>query len=242
MKMSYLRQKSAWQIFMACVVANALVGCASFSTARSPSCTDNATAFASGTQSVRGGYYRVNPGDTLTGIATSFGRDVASVARWNHILPSDTVLAGQVLRVAPVAETSVTGDDASTRGLAVHDGVGFQWPARGPIITPFAGGRSKGIDIGGTAGEPVKAAQSGRVVYAGEGIKAYGLLVIIKHNAHLLTAYGNNRRLLISEGAVVNAGQVISEMGAGADGEGSLRFEIRKDGRAVDPRDYLPKQ
>ncbi|WP_234480854.1 murein hydrolase activator EnvC family protein [Paraburkholderia nemoris] len=127
-------------------------------------------------------------------------------------------------------------------GIEAADTARFAWPARGLVTPVFVAGRSSGIEIGGSAGDPVKAAEAGRVVYAGGRIKAYGLLIIIKHDSHFLTVYGNNRRLLVKEGEAVTRGQTIAEMGADTSAVASLRFEIRTDGRPVDPLDFLPKQ
>ena len=103
-------------------------------------------------------------------------------------------------------------------------------------------GSKKGIDIGGRIGQPVYAAAAGDVVYSGSGLVGYGNLVIIKHDDVFLSAYGQNRRLLVKEGDRIKAGQMIAEMGqTGKDGA-ILHFEIRQDGKPVDPLRYLPRQ
>ncbi len=118
------------------------------------------------------------------------------------------------------------------------------WPAEGSILTRFSPGKPgrKGIDIGGRLGDPVKAAAAGRVVYSGKGIPRYGNLLIIKHNDKFLSAYAHNRRLLVEEGAWVAKGQKIAEMGRSGTGvtQVMLHFEIRVDGKPVDPMAYLP--
>ena len=93
--------------------------------------------------------------------------------------------------------------------------------------------------IGGKPSEPVKAAATGRVVYAGTGMEAYGPLIIIKHDATIITAYGHNRVLLVREGDAVTQGQTIAEMGAGTNGSGSLQFEVRSNGKPVDPHGWF---
>ena len=100
----------------------------------------------------------------------------------------------------------------------------------------------KGIDIGGHADQPVKAAAHGKVVYAGSGLVGYGRLIIVKHNENLLSAYGHNNKLLVKEGEQVSAGQMIAKMGSSGTNRNELYFEIRKNGKPTDPLKYLPKQ
>jgi lipoprotein NlpD len=120
--------------------------------------------------------------------------------------------------------------------------VAFSWPARGPILNAFDDSKNKGINIGGTAGEPVKAAADGRVVYAGNGLRGYGNLIIIKHNATYLTAYAHNRALMVKEGDPVTRGEKIAEMGNSDSDRVMLHFEVRLQGKPVDPMKYLPPQ
>lgn len=120
----------------------------------------------------------------------------------------------------------------------------WRWPSSGAILKRFAGATtlSKGIDIGGKLGEPVLAAASGQVVYAGSGLRGYGKLLIIRHNDTFLSAYAHNNRLLVKEGDFVKAGQKIADMGSsGTDGV-KLHFEIRRDGTPEDPLRYLPRR
>jgi lipoprotein NlpD len=118
----------------------------------------------------------------------------------------------------------------------------FAWPARGPVINGFDDSKNKGINIGGVAGEPVKAAADGRVVYAGNGLRGYGNLIIIKHNATYLTAYAHNRALMVKEGDPVTKGEKIAEMGNSDSDRVMLHFEVRQLGKPVDPMKYLPPQ
>jgi lipoprotein NlpD len=185
---------------------------------------------------VPAGFYRVNPGDSLQSIAAAFGQRPEDIANWTRMTPTMSVTAGQILRVAPPPATAPGGTmppEASSVRLA--------WPVRGPILSTFGAGKSKGIVIGGRIGDPVRAAAAGRVVYAGTGMEAYGPLIIIKHDATLITAYGHNRTLLVKEGDAVTQGQTIAEMGADANGSGSLQFEVRSGGKPVDPLALLPK-
>ena len=121
--------------------------------------------------------------------------------------------------------------------------VSWQWPVRGDIIQTFAGrqpGR-QGIDIAAARGTTIKAAASGRIVYAGEGLSSYGKLIIIKHNEQYLSAYAHNRVMLVKEGQNVDAGDAIAEMGDTGTDKVKLHFEVRKKGKPVDPLRYLPK-
>ena len=124
---------------------------------------------------------------------------------------------------------------ASSASVASPKGAWLMWPASGDIVTKFGEGGSKGIDIGGKLGEPVKAAAAGRVVYAGTGLRAYGPMIIVKHNNDYLSAYAHNSKLLVKEGDMVKQGTTIAEMGPGPNNKPLLHFELRKSGQAVDP-------
>jgi len=118
--------------------------------------------------------------------------------------------------------------------------ISWAWPASGPVTTPFDDVRSKGVAIAGKAGDPVLAAADGRVVYAGSGLRGYGNLVIVKHNATYLTAYAHNQALLVKEDQVVRRGQKIAEMGSSDTDRVQLHFEVRRLGKPVDPARVLP--
>lgn len=121
---------------------------------------------------------------------------------------------------------------------------GWAWPASGLLIGRFSsnGSLNKGIDIAGELGQPVLAASDGTVVYAGSGLRGYGELIIIKHSDTYVSAYGHNRRLLVKEGQQVKAGQTIAEMGSTGADRVKLHFEIRRQGKPVDPLQYLPRR
>lgn len=121
---------------------------------------------------------------------------------------------------------------------------GWAWPSSGAVIGRFSsnGSLNKGIDIAGELGQPVLAASDGSVVYAGSGLRGYGELVIIKHSDTYVSAYGHNRRLLVREGQRVKAGQTIAEMGSTGTDRVKLHFEIRRQGKPVDPLQYLPRR
>jgi lipoprotein NlpD len=253
----YLCAQSCRRLVLLCAVLTMLSGCAS---APRPVASAEAAApdvAASSTVPgvplpVEAGFYRVNEGDTLERIAKSFGRTPASVARWNKMPVTGPVSVGQVLRVAPpvsaesqpaaVAPLRPAASAKPGQVSATSETARFKWPVPGPVNVKFAAGRSKGIELGGRAGEPVRAAEGGKVVYVGASVKAYGRLIVIKHDGHFVTAYGNNRKLLVKEGAVVTQGQTIAEMGTDKGGSAVLKFEVRKDGKPVDPLTYLPKR
>ncbi|WP_186118036.1 peptidoglycan DD-metalloendopeptidase family protein [Burkholderia gladioli] len=127
-------------------------------------------------------------------------------------------------------------------GSAGPSSVSFAWPVRGPILNQFDDSKNKGVNIGGAAGTPVKAAADGRVVYAGNGLRGYGNLIIVKHDATYLTAYAHNRALMVKEGDSVTKGQKIAEMGNSDSDRVMLHFEVRRQGKPVDPLKYLPPQ
>lgn len=118
----------------------------------------------------------------------------------------------------------------------------WQWPVRGQLMAGFQTDSSngKGIDIAASSGQPVVAAADGDVVYAGNGIQGSGNLIIIRHNERLLSAYAHNRNLLVVEGARIRAGDTIGEVGINTSGQSVLHFEIRQDGKPVDPLQFLP--
>ncbi|HTN34571.1 MAG TPA: peptidoglycan DD-metalloendopeptidase family protein [Marinobacter sp.] len=120
--------------------------------------------------------------------------------------------------------------------------INWRWPHVGTVIAGYStsGKVNKGIDIAGKAGDGVRAAANGSVVYAGNGLLGYGNLIIVNHNEHYLSAYAHNRKILVQEGENVKAGQVIAELGSSGVERPMLHFEIRKNGNPVDPIQYLP--
>lgn len=212
------------------------------------------------------GYYTVKPGDALIRIGLENGQSWKDIARWNNLENPNLIEVGQVLRVVPPSQvaTVVVGSDSATTsrpvttatpapvatspaassggGSVSDDGLGFMWPATGPLLAGFDEARNKGYDIGGKAGDPVLAAADGRVVYAGAGLRGYGNLVILKHNNTFLTAYAHNQTLLVKEDQSVRKGQKIAEMGSTDADRVKLHFEIRRQGKPVDPARYLPSR
>jgi lipoprotein NlpD len=122
------------------------------------------------------------------------------------------------------------------------DDVTWIWPAGGKLVATYSDGGSKGIDIAGKAGDPVVAAGDGKVVYSGTGLRGYGKLVIVKHNNTYLSAYAHNQTILVKEGQSVSKGQKIAEMGNTDADQVKLHFEVRRQGKPVDPLKYLPQR
>ena len=151
---------------------------------------------------------------------------------------------GELAAVSPkVAEApTVLAPPVLPPPVVGPDDVPWMWPTSGKVISPFSESGNKGLDFAGKAGEPVLAAGDGKVVYAGAGLRGYGELVIVKHNATFLSAYAHNRKILVKEGQQVSRGQKIAEMGNTDADSVKLHFEIRKQGKPVDPAQYLPKR
>lgn len=172
---------------------------------------------------------RAAPGGTVAGASPAGG--VAPVAGSGAQAP------------AAVAQASAPGSasPAAQPGRDAEEDVAWAWPAAGPLLSGFDEARqAKGLSIGGKAGDPVLAAADGRVVYAGAGLRGYGNLVIVKHNNTFLTAYAHNQTLLVKEDQAVRRGQKIAEMGSTDADRVKLHFEIRRQGRPVDPARLLP--
>ncbi|MCZ8114904.1 peptidoglycan DD-metalloendopeptidase family protein [Silanimonas sp.] len=141
---------------------------------------------------------------------------------------------------APVPASTPTGP----AGTGAFRAGQWQWPTQGQVISRYAEGDKarQGIAIAGSAGQPVRAAAAGTVVYSGAGLVGYGELIIIKHNDEWLSAYGHNRRRLVAEGANISAGQQIAELGRTGTSRDMLHFEIRRNGKPVDPTPLLPRR
>jgi lipoprotein NlpD len=211
----------------------------------------------------------VQKGDTLYGIAFRNGIDVRDLASWNRIGPPYTIYPGQRLLLypksggytatkpatpttkpgAPRPTTPTTGTPTAPRPAPpapppATSPFKWTWPASGPILNGYVAGEptKQGIDIGGASGDPVRAAGDGVVVYSGAGLVGYGELIIVKHNDAWLSAYGHNRARLVNEGQIVKAGQQIAELGRTGAAREMLHFEIRYNGKPVDPQAYLPKR
>ena len=158
--------------------------------------------------------------------------------------------ASAVVAASPTASPTASGAAVPAVPVVVpspiaatregDDDVNWLWPSAGTVVAPFEEGKSKGLAISGKAGDPVVAAADGRVVYAGSGLRGYGNLVILKHNNTYLTAYAHNQTLLVKEDQSVRRGQKIAEMGSTDAERVQLHFEIRKQGKPIDPARLLP--
>lgn len=209
-----------------------------------------------------GAVHVVQRGETLYRIAVNHGISPLDLAMWNRIPPPYVIHPGQRLRLYPGGQGSVAAPQparpaapAATPSTPARpsaatprpapppvSAIAWQWPADGALLARFVPGdvTRQGIDIAGKSGDPVRAAADGVVVYSGAGLVGYGELIIVKHNDEWLSAYGHNRARLVNEGQVVKAGQQIAELGRTGAAREMLHFEIRHNGKPVDPLRYLP--
>jgi len=149
--------------------------------------------------------------------------------------PPTPVTPGPSTTVPPATDSAAVGKPAPA-----ESSVQFQWPAPGKVIENFDESRNKGIDIAGNDGDPVIAAADGEVVYVGSALRGYGNLVIVKHSDEFISAYAHNRQILVKQGQAVKRGQRIAEIGKTDAERTKLHFEIRRQGKPVDPLRYLP--
>ncbi len=192
----------------------------------------------------------VRSGETLFAIAWRYGKDPAAVARWNQLGNGSLIYPGQVIRLTPPSGSAAgSAPTRTTRTtpkplppVPSQPPPPWAWPTTGRISVQFGGkpGTGTGILIDGKVGQAVNAAASGSVVYAGSGLIGYGQLIIVKHNDTYLSAYGYNASLLVKEGQAIKKGQRIATMGEGPERKARLHFEIRRNGKPVNPRQYLP--
>ncbi|MCP2228492.1 lipoprotein NlpD [Pseudomonas silensiensis] len=195
--------------------------------------------------------YTIHPGQTIRFDGRT-GSTSAGVASATDSTPSSSLKTTVIRRqpngattstavVAPSVASKTTPAPMPPAGPAP---TGWGWPSNGILIGKFSsnGSLNKGIDIAGDLGQPVLAASDGTVVYAGSGLRGYGELVIIKHSDTYVSAYGHNRRLLVREGQQVKVGQTIAEMGSTGTDRVKLHFEIRRQGKPVDPLQFLPRR
>jgi len=196
------------------------------------------------------GYYRVRRGDTLMQISRRTGHSVEELRRWNRLANANRIQVGQVLRVTPPrsaaalpAKPASAAKPAVTRAAPAPAKpapitparITLVRPAQGRIVEAYNGTSSRGLTIANAAGTPVVAAAAGSVMYASDGLRAYGNLIIIQHDVNYLTIYAHNRKLLVQEGQKVAQGQRIAEMGSTGSHRVALYFELRRNGQPVDP-------
>lgn len=206
----------------------------------------------------------VRAGQTLYRIATENGITARDLAEWNDVDPPYTIFPGQTLRLYPPARGGAPGARTASapprapgtataaapsrppanRRAPAASPFAWRWPVDGTLLSGYVAGdvTRQGIDIGNSEGAPVRAAADGVVVYSGSGLVGYGELVIVKHDDNWLSAYGHNRARMVNEGQTVKAGQQIAEMGHTGAARDMLHFEIRYNGKPVDPQAYLPKR
>ena len=190
----------------------------------------------------------VRGGETLFSISWRYGKDPDDVARWNRLGDGSLIYPGQVIRLTPPSGTTSRSSAASRPStkplpqIPAQPAPKWSWPTAGKINVEFGAkpGTGTGVLINGKAGQPIVAAASGRVVYAGSGLIGYGQLIILKHNETYLSAYGYTASLLVKEGQEVKKGQKIATMGEGPERKPRLHFEIRRNGKPVNPRPFLP--
>lgn len=247
-----LRKRSG--VWVLCALA-LLSGCANQSGTRAP-VTDLSNA-SSGTART----YVIKPGDTLNKIARANGVDEATLLRLNKLVNPNRLIVGQTLRLsegsepaAPVVRPAASSKpearplDASSSGSQMSETVtpatdagliSWGWPANGKVIQGFTQ-TTKGIDIAGNAGDAIEAAANGKVMYAGNGVRGLGNLIIVNHDNGFITAYAHNKTLLVKAGQEVKKGAKIAEMGQTDAASVRLHFEVRRQGTPVDPLQYLP--
>lgn len=175
--------------------------------------------------------YCVQSGDTLTRIAQRYKVSVNDLKAWNG-LRGDTIQVGQAL--------IVRGNSTQAQAVRPSGNIQLQMPVQGRIIAPYSNS-NKGLDIAAPRGTLVTAAADGTVLYAGQGVRGYGKLLLIRHSPTTITAYAHNDSLLVAEKATVRAGQIIASVGdtGRSDGQTALHFELRINGKHVNPAAYL---
>lgn len=202
--------------------------------AGSGSKTDACAAAASG-------YHCVRSGDTLYKLSQRYNVSVAQIKSLNN-LRGDTIHVGQSLRVSGKAAARSTAAAKPAAQTARSDAqTQLQWPLSGSIIVPYSR-QSQGIDIAAPVGTPVKAAADGTVIYTGSEVRGYGKLILIRHSDTMLTAYAHNDSIQVAADARVKRGQTIATVGLNNSGESALHFEVRINGKHVNPMPYLPAQ
>ena len=265
-------KNTGWRVLALMVVAAMLTACGTATVVKPSGSGSSGGRAVSSTPKVSvakpGQTAVVRRGDTLYALARIHNITPSDLAAWNGLAEPYTIYPGQSLRLypagagsRPVATTRPSGGSApaapTTRpstpatstavvstAAPVNSGINWRWPADGNIVGRFVAGEAtkQGVDIAGSSGAPVRATAPGVVVYSGAGLVGYGELIIIKHNEQWLSAYGHNRKRLVNEGQNVKAGDQIAEMGSTGAAREMLHFEIRYNGKPVDPLLYLPKK
>jgi len=243
-----------YKLFLLMIVLVLNSGCIRFATYKSYKGT-NTGSYSRST------HHRVKAGETLYSIAFQYGRDPKDVARWNNISRPYTIYPRQKLRVIPVrgdakknikrvktaSSSSWTRKSTATKTPAPDkypSKLKWSWPTKGKVVSTFLlsdPGR-RGIDIKGKKGQPIMAAAAGRVVYSGSGLRGYGHLIILKHNERYFSAYAHTEDVVVKEKEKVKLGQRIADMSNTNSNKAKLHFEIRRNGKPVNPLGYLPER
>lgn len=185
--------------------------------------------------------YRISPGQTLNLDTSAYAVSSTPSAKSPKAVATRPPIPSKSGPLVIKKQTSTRSPSSPVQ--RPKSTVVWSWPVKGEVLEAFQGegGLNKGIDIRGKLGEPVLAAADGEVVYSGSGLRGYGKLVIVKHNDQFLSAYAHNRVLVVAEGDKVKSGQKIAEVGFSGTNTAKLHFEIRLDGKPVDPLGYLPR-
>ncbi|XOZ34743.1 peptidoglycan DD-metalloendopeptidase family protein [Halomonadaceae bacterium KBTZ08] len=195
--------------------------------------------------------YEIHPGDVIRFDVEVPDNVAASGDNGGSVSPNRRPSSGQntASEQSPTRNETPSQGSPSNNALQVTDEasseIDWAWPHSGPIIAKYSSGGSdvnKGVDIGGDAGDPVRAAADGNVVYAGSGLLGYGNLIIVNHSEAFLSAYAHNRSILVKEGQNVGQGETIAEMGSSGADRTMLHFEVRRRGEPVNPMQYLPRR
>lgn len=240
-------------VLAAIVTSTGLVGCTTRTT-RAP--VTDMSSVPTAPAPVAGGTYVVKPGDTLYKIAQANGIEIARLSQLNNITDPSQLRVGQVLRLdgeaapqpvpgpavaAPVTPVPPVAPISTTETARASDAslISWGWPTNGKIIQGF-NASTKGIDLEGTPGDPVQAAADGKVMYAGNGVRGLGNLILLGHSDGFITAYAHNQELLVKTGQEVKKGTKIATVGQTDTTSPRLHFEVRRRGTPVDPMSYLP--
>lgn len=249
------------------LTAAALIASTALLTACGTGGSGSGTSSSSSRKADSNGMYRVKSGDTLSLIARANGVNYTDIMRWNNLTDPDRIEVGWRLRVRPSGSSSTASNtrssnnnSSSTSGIdsgsnvsvnentehnlninpELQNNIDWTWPTTGATLIGFNGSSSKGLVLDGAQGDPVMAAASGEVIYAGNSLKGYGNMVVIKHSETWSTVYANNSALLVNVGARVRKGQIVAKMGSSDAQRVQLYFETRLNSKPVDPMKIMP--
>lgn len=208
-----------------------------------------------GTEVVEDGRYVVQQGDTLYAIAFRYSLNYLQLAAANNIEPPYKIFPGDVIylreapvpkpkppvKVKPTEPTKEVKEKPDSNVVPFHQAGPWVWPVKGKVVKSFDNSLNKGIDIVAAIGSPIRSSKAGTVIYAGSRLKGYGNLIIVRHDSRYLSAYAHNRSILVKEGQSVKQGDVIAELGMSGTESPKLHFEIRLDGKPINPANLLPK-